>query len=635
MPPRPRLSLCVPTFNRASYLEGALKSGLIEAKNLSPGTVEVLVCDNGSTDGTAELIARIQAEHPELRVFRNEQNLGFDLNYLRCVEEARGEFVWVMGDDDVWLPGSLSRVLREFDAGADACLCLSEACDQDLNPFIVLPWYLDPEPQTAWNLEGREDLIHYFNACARNAGVFAFISVGIFRRDRFLSNRESLIRGATWGYIHLWGMVEFLRQPLHLHYIPEALIRNRIGEPSDNVNTSAVSLFRRWMHDLRAWAAVADALFGDDPETHDAFSRIIGRNHHNTILPGLRKHALDEASWLEAVPYLIRAGFSPVRIAAVDFAFQHMYGSRLPMPTLDPRSLCLADLPLVARGAEHIAVLALGGLRDIVDGAGLLAALRSQRGPSRVRIFCTPECGELLEGFDVQCLDPRRYAREEAHREVIAASLAEFSPELVVNLDLERGIQADDLVNAALPAGAIAYELPQGEQDAKLIKAKNGAYTCLVPRGAGPEAMLEALGLKENPPALWPSLTSQEEAKTVMGNLAWDPARTLAVMVDHPSISEDPAFQSAFEGATQGGWTIVGIGGRGTYQVLENLLGPLEGRAVNFAGVLNLGALAALLQLCGGFLGGTPLLQTMAKACGCNPIQTDLASEPPRTACNP
>ncbi len=101
MSERPRLSLCVPTYNRAGYLEGALRSGLREAAGQPLGTVEVLVCDNGSSDATPELIARLQAAHPErLRAHRHPENLGFDRNYLSCLNYVRCEFVWFMDDFD-------------------------------------------------------------------------------------------------------------------------------------------------------------------------------------------------------------------------------------------------------------------------------------------------------------------------------------------------------------------------------------------------------------------------------------------------------------------------------------------------------------------------------------------------------
>ena len=615
---RPRLSLCIPTYNRADYLEAAILSGLGEAASLPPGTLEVLVCDNASTDGTADLIARLQATHPDLRAFRAVANQGFDGNYLRCMEEAHGEFVWILGDDDEWLPGCAARVLRELDAGADACLCLAQACDLALNPVCVLPWYLESDPPAVWHLERPEDLIRYFDSCARNAGAFAFISVGIIRRDRFLQYREALQRGMGTGYVHLWAMMAFLRQPTALHYVPEVLVRNRLSALHGDSYANQ-DLFGRWMFDLVSWAGVADAMFGDDPGLHEAFSLILGRNHYNTILPGMRMAAASEDAWRGARPYLLRAGFSPVRIAAVEFAHQQLHDGRYPMPTLNPGSLTLVDLPLVARGAQHIALLALGGMQNIIDGAGLLATLVHKGWAGRCRIFCPPECAELLDGFSVHCMDPRRYVADAAYRESVVKLMIEFAPELAVNLDPERNVQTDDLVLGAHPAGAIAFELPATDQTAAQIDAAKNAYTCLVP-GAGGRDLHEALGLEGSLPALWPSLAARREAETALQNLGWDPGRTLAVLVDNAAIAEDPAFQSALAGAARARWTLLGIGGRGNYRHLEAVLEPWADQAVNFAGAFELGSVAALLQLCGGYLGGTHLLRSMADACGCPPL---------------
>lgn len=613
MPPGPRLSLCIPTYNRAPYLEGAIASGLREAASQPPGSVEVIVCDNASSDETPKVIARLRASNPGLLACRNSRNLGFDQNYLRCLQEAKGEFVWIMGDDDVWSPGSVARVMAEIEAGMDACLCLAEACDRNLNPLAILPWYMDPDPPTVWNLDGREDLIRYFNGCARNAGVFAFISVAIFRRERFLERLAELSQvKMDMGYVHLWGMMEFLRQPTRLHYVPEPLVRNRMSDAHEDSYWSQ-NLYGRWMHDLRGWAQVADTVFGDDPELHDAFSRIVGRNHHDTILPGLRRHAPSEEAWAVAKPYLVRAGFSEVRIAAVDLAFQYLDRDRRPMEGLDPASLCLVDLPILAQGAGRIAVLALGGLPDVLEGACVLATLRGRAGTPRIRVFCTADSAELLDGFEVQCVDPGRYARDGAYREPLARGIAEFAPELVVNLDPARGIEADDLAAAALPAGGVAFTLPDRGQDEKLARVLDSAYTRLLPGRGGPGALLGVLGLEALSPTLWPSPKAREEAREILDRLGWEPSRTLAILADPPSNGEDSVPQKALAEAIKGGWTAVGLGGRGTYLLLAGILGPWGDRTVNLAGALGPGGTVAMLQACGGFLGGE---SSLARASG-------------------
>ncbi|MBP1625991.1 MAG: glycosyltransferase [Holophagaceae bacterium] len=619
MHPRPRISLCIPTCNRSRFLAQALQSAIREASAHPAGTVEVLVSDNASTDDTPELLARFRTAWPELRTFRNEANLGFDLNYLKCVEEARGEFVWVLGDDDVFLPQSVSKVLSEIEGGADVCLCLAEACDNDLNPLITLPWFLDADPPRVWRLEGREDRIAYFNACARNAGVFAFISVTIFRRDRFLSNRPSIQTAVRSGYVHLWGMMEFIRQPTRLHYIPEALVRNRMSDLHAD-SLAATDLYARLMNDLRVWCWVADLLL-EDEELKDAFVRVVGRNHHSTILPGLRRNAGSEAEWQEAVPFLQRAGFSPLRIAATGLGFQYLQGQRQPPPALASGSLCLADLPLVARGARLTAVLALGGLQDLLAGAGLLAALRAQKGGDQVLVFCRPETADLLAGFQVIPVETQRYLSDESYRESLVAPLKDKPIDLLVNLNPQRGIEGDDLCAILHPPGAVAFHLPEQDQSQDLVQALNEAYTCLLPVADGMEGFRKTLGLPPSEPVLWPGKVALEQVQGFMAQFGWESATTMAILLDHPSIAEDPAFLVAFAQAQAAGWNFVGIGGRASQPLLAGLCDALDGRAINLAGMLNLAAMAALLQQCGAFIGGTQLLRDMAKACECVPFE--------------
>jgi glycosyltransferase involved in cell wall biosynthesis len=100
------LSICIPTFNRADQLKDALFAASRELASVD-GEVEVIVSDNCSNDQTAEYVR----EFGELKYFRNDSNVGAARNFHRCVERAQGEFVWIIGDDDVLLPGSVSRVL--------------------------------------------------------------------------------------------------------------------------------------------------------------------------------------------------------------------------------------------------------------------------------------------------------------------------------------------------------------------------------------------------------------------------------------------------------------------------------------------------------------------------------------------
>ena len=105
---RPLLSICIPTYNRRRYLEELLPEAIRQIVDLSQGTVEVLVSDNCSTDGTADYLRATDSTF--LTWWTNKSNIGGDRNFLKCIQEARGEYVWLVGDDDLLAEQAVRRV---------------------------------------------------------------------------------------------------------------------------------------------------------------------------------------------------------------------------------------------------------------------------------------------------------------------------------------------------------------------------------------------------------------------------------------------------------------------------------------------------------------------------------------------
>ena len=106
---RPLLSLTIPTFNRSAFLFELLEALLPQIPN--DGSVDLLVSDNASTDATPEVVASFSGRGLPLRSVRNAGNIGADANFLQCLSLARGKYVWVLGDDDLVLPGAIPQIL--------------------------------------------------------------------------------------------------------------------------------------------------------------------------------------------------------------------------------------------------------------------------------------------------------------------------------------------------------------------------------------------------------------------------------------------------------------------------------------------------------------------------------------------
>jgi glycosyltransferase involved in cell wall biosynthesis len=122
------------TFNGARHVQAQLSS--IVGQSVTP--LEILIGDDGSTDGTVELIHAFssQTEVP-VRVTVNSERLGFAENFLRTASEARGRLTAFADQDDVWLPGRLAAATSSLRA-TEATLWVSgwRMVDEDLEPLL-------------------------------------------------------------------------------------------------------------------------------------------------------------------------------------------------------------------------------------------------------------------------------------------------------------------------------------------------------------------------------------------------------------------------------------------------------------------------------------------------------------------
>lgn len=98
------VSVCIPTYNGARFLEGAVRSIL----NQTFGDFELVIVDDHSTDETAAIIQSFKGE-ARLRFCTNAVRLGMVGNWNKCVELSVGRYVCVFHQDDLMSPENLAR----------------------------------------------------------------------------------------------------------------------------------------------------------------------------------------------------------------------------------------------------------------------------------------------------------------------------------------------------------------------------------------------------------------------------------------------------------------------------------------------------------------------------------------------
>ena len=123
---KPLVSVCVTAYNHAPYIAQALES--ILAQRTSFG-VEIVVGDDCSGDGTAEIVSHYVAQYPDrVRLIAGERNVGMRANYRRVVEACRGEYVAMCDGDDYWCDEEkLQRQVEVLEKDKGVGLCYSRS----------------------------------------------------------------------------------------------------------------------------------------------------------------------------------------------------------------------------------------------------------------------------------------------------------------------------------------------------------------------------------------------------------------------------------------------------------------------------------------------------------------------------
>jgi glycosyltransferase involved in cell wall biosynthesis len=177
----PRLSICIPTYNRALLLDDCLERLAVAPDD---GSVEIVVSDNGSTDETQAVIAAHSRRNPSIRGHRLPENRGQWANRLNALYQARGDVMTFLADDD-------SLIIENL---------LSHVERMEREPDIV-GTYVD---WIAWDdREGRE-LHRYFHLDGPvdfrpedPLGLVNFVLQRIIPPEVLICRREALVRAQS------------------------------------------------------------------------------------------------------------------------------------------------------------------------------------------------------------------------------------------------------------------------------------------------------------------------------------------------------------------------------------------------------------------------------------------------------
>lgn len=110
------VSVIILTWNSEEYINKCIRSVFKDAASSNIKT-EVIVIDNGSLDGTYEMLKNLQREHPNIEIIKLDKNYGTTVTRNMGIIKSKGKYIFVLDSDTVLLPGVLSELIKTIEEG--------------------------------------------------------------------------------------------------------------------------------------------------------------------------------------------------------------------------------------------------------------------------------------------------------------------------------------------------------------------------------------------------------------------------------------------------------------------------------------------------------------------------------------
>lgn len=113
----PTVSVVMATYNGAKYIREQLDSILRQHYPIE----EIIIQDDGSKDETVAIIQEYASKNPQIHLFRNEKNKGFNMNFITALQRANSDLVCISDQDDIWFEDKVEKQVEAIGKNYAAC----------------------------------------------------------------------------------------------------------------------------------------------------------------------------------------------------------------------------------------------------------------------------------------------------------------------------------------------------------------------------------------------------------------------------------------------------------------------------------------------------------------------------------
>jgi abequosyltransferase len=285
---RIKLSICIPTYNRAAYLGAAISSAIEQINRCAnPQEVELVIYDNHSTDDTAAVVAQFARDFANLRYAERDVNVGCDRNIVEVGELSSGEYFWILGSDDTLPPGAVDIVIRTIDEmQPDLILGDANDCDVEMNKTGYLK-FLKCDARE-FHFDRTEDVTDFLQSASMTASLFGYLTSMVFKRSTW--DQLPLARYTLGSaYVQVFRALDVVcHRNSKMAYIAQPIANNR----RNNCNYQAeFGDVQRYLIDLRMFRIAIDEYFSRDLATRNLFKKFVrscfGRMAQERIRTGI------------------------------------------------------------------------------------------------------------------------------------------------------------------------------------------------------------------------------------------------------------------------------------------------------------------------------------------------------------
>lgn len=291
-----RLSICIPTYNRAPELRQLLDTIASQAGHALD--FDIVISDNASTDGTAEMVADYVGKGMPIHYHRAAENVGFDRNILKVVDLAAGEFCWLFGSDDLMEAGALAAIgdaLQRYPE-ISAISVGSQGYNRDLAERIVVTDNIATQFNSETLLRGREEPV------ATIGPWMGYMTSLIVRRSLWQAGvRRANIEPYLRGYVHLYVAARMLEDRSTWLCLPQRVVGCRTGNDSYAGNDE----FARTRLDIEGFDLAFGDVLGRDNWAYRRAMGMVADYFVRAHFFNAKAHGVSSAYWRKAIPLTV------------------------------------------------------------------------------------------------------------------------------------------------------------------------------------------------------------------------------------------------------------------------------------------------------------------------------------------